>query len=92
MVQFQCLEDFAEHEVDEGARLPRLGAGSDGIVVLLLVGIYHVFYRQVLEQRVELTKNERLPQAAHAAVAVEEGMDKLKLVVEHARADEQMVP
>ena len=74
---FQSLVDFAQHEVDEGARLPCAGAGVDGIVVFLLVSIHHVLYGQMLEERMQLTQDERLPQTTCAPVAIDEGMDEL---------------
>lgn len=48
---FQRLEYFFQHEVYEDSAVGFGRATVDGIVVALLVGVYHVFDRQVLEYR-----------------------------------------
>ena len=51
----------------------------------------HVFGREELEDGIPLAEDERLPEPAHASVAVGEGVDELELVVEDAAFDEQVV-
>ena len=87
----QCLEDFRQHKIDERPRLPLSAALADGIVISLLVGIYHILNWEMLKQGMQLAENQGLPQTPRAAIAVQEGMDKLEFIMEHAGADEQMV-
>ena len=58
LISLQCLIDLVKHKVDEWTRLPCVGAGRDGIIIGLLVGIDHVLYWQVLKQRMQFAKYE----------------------------------
>ena len=71
--------------------MPCVSAGCDGIVVLLLIAIYHILDWQMFKQRVQFTQDQRLPQAPHTTIAINKGMDKLKFKMEDARTDKQMV-
>ena len=64
---------------------------ADGFIIGLLVGINHVFYGEVFKGRVQLSQKQGLPEPAHSAVAVAEGMDEFKFVMKNAAAYQQMV-
>ena len=52
---------------------PKAEGDGDDIIVLLLIGIYHIFYWQMLKDWVQSTKNERLPQTPMRPLLSENG-------------------
>ena len=87
----ECVQDFFQHEVDEGAAVAEVGTSVDGLVIGLLVGIDHVLDRKMLENRIQPAEDEGLPESADSSVPVGEGVDEFKLVMEDTTPDEQMV-
>ena len=53
LMRLQSLVDFVQHKIDKRTGLSSMGAGRNGIVVSLLVGIYHILYGQMLKQRMQ---------------------------------------
>ena len=88
---FEGAVDFAEHVVYEGRAVGVFGAGIDGVVIGGLGGMNHVFNGEVLKDGVPTAEDERLPEAAHASVAVGKGVYELELVMEDAAFDEGVV-
>ena len=91
LVDFQRIEQFAEHKINKCARIVVCRARVDGFVVFQLVVVNERFDWQILKDGIELRQNQRLPQAAHSAVSIGERVDKFKLVVEDATANQQVV-
>ncbi len=79
-----------QHELRERRRVGCLVRCSQRRVVILLLRTDHRFHRQVRQHRLPTTQHQRLPQAAHAPVAIGEGMDEFELVVEHAAGNQWM--
>ena len=87
----ECIQDFFQHEVDEGAAVAEVGTPVDGMVIGVLVGIDHVLDRKMLENRIQPAEDKRLPETADSSVSVGEGVDEFKLIMEDTTPDEQMV-
>ena len=68
----------------------RIIGDVDDVIILLLAVIDNSFYREPGKDRIPLRQQQRIPQASHTSVSIDEGMDYLQLVVEHAAADEHM--
>ena len=90
-VLLEGVEDFPEHEFHERGAIRPGRAGADGFIVGLLVGINHIFYGEVFKGRVQFPQDQGLPEPAHSAVAVAEGMDEFKFIMKNAAAYQQMV-
>ena len=90
-MDFQRIEQFAEHKINKRARIVVCRARVDGFVVFQLVVVDERFDGQILKDGIEFRQNQRLPQATHSAVSVGERVDKFKLVVEDASANQQVV-
>src|SRR5574344_2232868 len=82
---------FTQHKVDEWSGLPCFRAISDSVIVSLLVRIDHIFYGQMFKYRVKPTQYQRLPKSSCTTIAITERMNKLKFIMEYARANEKMV-
>ena len=87
----ECLKQFLKHEVDEDSGVTRFGTGIDRLVIALLIVMNHAFDREMLENGIQPGENQRLPESAHASVAVGKRMNEFELVVEHAAADQQVI-
>ena len=86
----QCHVDLIEHEGDERIRIPRSMTGRDSIIISILKFMDAAFKRQILENRIPFREQSRLPETSHASIAILEGMDKHKFIVEHAGQDQWM--
>ena len=87
----QAVENLLQHEVDERRAVSTCGACFDDLVISMLLGMYHIFHGQMREHRVQFAEDERLPQPADAPVAIAEGVNEFKLVMEDTAAYEQVV-
>ena len=45
----------------------------------------------MFKHRMQLAQNKRLPQPTHTSITIRKRMDKLKFIMEHTRAHQQMV-
>ena len=90
-MSFERFQYLPKHKVYERTRIGSIAASRNSIIVLLLISIYHIFYRQMFKHRMQLAQNKRLPQPTHTSITIRKRMDKLKFIMEHTRAHQQMV-
>jgi hypothetical protein len=87
----QGVVDDLKHEADEGRRLPRAVASVQGFIIAGLLVTNQALDRHQGKQRAPTAQDKGLPQAAHAAIAVDKGMDEFEFIVEDAGGDERVV-
>ena len=83
-------EQGAEEELDEGGGVSGFIAAGENLVVLLLLVADHRFHRKEGEEWIPAAEEEGLPEAAHTAIAIGEGVNEFQLVMEDATGDERM--
>ena len=85
-----CIKQTAQHIFHEQRAFTRLITFLNNMVILLLMFLYDGFYRQPCKDTFPTAEQHRLPIAPHTTIAINKGMNKLKLIVENARIDEWM--
>lgn len=83
-------EQGAEEELDKGGRVSGFIAAGENLVVLLLLFADHRFHGKEGEERIPAAEDEGLPKATHPAIAIGEGVNEFKLVMEDATGDERV--
>lgn len=88
---FERVADRGQHEFHEGGGLRQPVGGSECRVVFRLPLADQALHRQPSQFLVPRGQSERLPEPAHPAVSVGEGVDQLDLVVKHRTRNQRMV-
>ena len=83
---------MSKHELNKCRRVTLLSAAIECGVVFLLVFADERLDGYVRQERVPLTQDQRLPQSAHAAVAVFKGVNKIEFIVKNQTGDQRTVP
>ncbi len=87
----ECCINYIQHKDDERGAIGIGVSLFEGLVVAVLLIFNQAFDGQQIKEVIPLTEDEGLPEAAHASVAVGEGVDEFEFVVKDTAGDEGMV-